>query len=200
MGILTSLHGRLVGLNGRGKLCAPNGYVSHPASVEEMACGSGFSGGVGAVYKVSTFRDGDIIRTRILLDLTGLASIATDGDIIGVGANPAHIGQFLTVRGGTPFAAKMTCLEVPAGGLADIDVYMATEGTGILDGAIGSLTETQLLAQGGAWTLALVKAFADPAALGDKYLYLTAGASSGAGTYTAGKFEIEILGLPPANP
>lgn len=200
MGILTSLHGRLFGLTRTGKACAPFGFTSLPDNVDGMVCGTGISGGTGTVYKGSTFRDGDIIRTRILIDLTGLASIATDGDIIGVGANPAHIGQFLTSRGGTPFAATMECLEVPAGGLPDIDVFMADEGTGVLDGAISALTETVLLTQGGNWTLALKKAFADPAALGSKYLYLTAGAASGAGTYTAGKFEITILGLPPASP
>jgi hypothetical protein len=88
----------------------------------------------------------------------------------------------------------MTCLEVPAGASADIDLYFATEGTGVEDGGIAALTETALVTSGGNWTLARILAFADPASLADKYLYLTNGAAAGAGTYTAGKFLISILG------
>jgi hypothetical protein len=88
----------------------------------------------------------------------------------------------------------MTCLEVPVGGVTDIDLYYATEGTGVFDGAVTSLTEIALITSGAAWTLALTKAIADPAALADKYLYLTGGAAGTAATYTAGKFLLELKG------
>lgn len=177
-----------------GEFIGENGVLKMPGNTIAVGAGAGITAGVGTIYKSAVQRTGNVFYSSILLDLTGLASIATDLDIIGVGALPAYIAQFNATRQGTPFAGAMTCLEVPAGGLADIDLYYATEGTGVLDGGVAALTETALITAGGSWTLMLMKAMADPAALADKYLYLTAGAASGAGTYTAGKFLIEIWG------
>jgi hypothetical protein len=82
---------------------------------------------------------------------------------------------------------------VPTGGVTDIDLYSATEATGVFDAGIGTLVETALLTQGGAWTLALTKAIGSvPAA--DQYLYLTGGAAGTAAAYTAGKFLIVFEG------
>lgn len=87
----------------------------------------------------------------------------------------------------------MTCLEVPAGGADDIDLYSASEATGVFDGKIADLTETALVTSGGAWTLGGMKALsAVPAA--NAYLYLTGGESGTAAAYTAGKFLIELDG------
>ena len=155
--------------------------------------GAGITNGVGAVYKSSAAKVGGIIRTSILIDLTGLASSTTDLDIIGVGASVAHLGRITAADCGTILTGRVTCLEVPAGGADDIDLYSATEGTGVFDGAVASLTETALLTSGGAWTLALTKALgALPAA--NEYLYLTGGEAGTAATYTAGKFLIEFEG------
>jgi len=155
--------------------------------------GAGITGGVGTVYKSSAVKIGGVIRTSILIDLTGLASSTTDLDIIGVGASVAHLGRITAADCGTVLTGRMTCLEVPAGGADDIDLYSATEGTGVFDGAVASLTETALLTSGGAWTLALTKSLgAMPAA--NEYLYLTGGEAGTADTYTAGKFLIELEG------
>ncbi len=87
----------------------------------------------------------------------------------------------------------MTCLEVPVGGADDVDLYAATEGTGVFDGAVASLAETAIVTAGGAWTLALTKAITGiPAA--NQYLYLTGGEAGTADVYTAGKFLIEFEG------
>lgn len=155
--------------------------------------GVGVTAGTGTVYKNSARTVGGIIYTNILIDLTGLASSTTDLDIIGVAGGPAHIGQVTAAQNGTILALRMTCLEVPAGGADDVDLYAATEGTGEFDGAVGDLAETALVTSGGAWTANAQKiATADVAA--DKYLYLTGGEAGTAATYTAGKFLIEMWG------
>lgn len=159
------------------------------------AAGAGITGGTGTVYKNSVERVGNIITTQILIDLTGLASSTTDLDIIGVGSSAAHLGQITTAKNGTILAGTMTCLEVPAGGADDIDLYSATEATGVFDGGIAALTETALITSGAAWTLALTKAFGTDVAA-NQYLYLVGGEAGTAATYTAGKFLITLYGYP----
>jgi hypothetical protein len=158
-----------------------------------MAAGSGFPG-AGTVYKTSVQKVGDVVITRIVIDLTGAKSSTTDLDIIGTHAtDPAHIGQVTAAKNGTNIAGRMTCLELPAGGVTDIDLYSATEGTGAFDGGIAALAETALVTSGGAWATGTTKGFlADVAA--DQYLYLTGGAAGTAATYTGGKFLIELFG------
>ena len=155
--------------------------------------GTGISSGTGTVFKSSVQRVGGIIKTSLLIDLTGLASSTTDLDIIGVGATAAYLGQITAARNGTILTGRMTCLEVPAGGADDIDLYAATEATGVFDAGIGTLAETALVTSGGAWSLGLTKGFSGiPAA--NQYLYLCGGEAAANGTYTAGKFLIELEG------
>lgn len=156
--------------------------------------GAGFTGGTGTIYKNRVVKEGSIIITQYLFDLTGLGSSTTDLDIIGVGSSAAYLGQVTAATNGTILAGQMTCLEVPTGGVTDIDVYWATEGTGVFDGGIAALTETVLLTNGGAWTLNLGKSFADPVGIANGYIYLTCGAAGTAATYTAGKFIITLYG------
>lgn len=159
--------------------------------------GAGITAGTGTVYEAGVIRVGDIYMTQILVDLTGLNSDATEGDIIGVDAatDPCHFGAITTAESGTLIAGSVQCLETPAGGEVDIDLYAATEATGVTDGAIGSLTETALMAAAGDWTAGTTKALTAFPADG-QYLYLTVGTASTptAGTYTAGKFLITLYG------
>lgn len=159
-----------------------------------LAAGTGITAGVGTIYRASGFKVGGIVKTEILIDLTGLASSTTDLDIIGVGTGPAYIGQITTAKNGIILAGRMTCLEAPVGGVTDIDLYWATEATGKFDDAVSGLTETALITAGGAWTLALAKSLADPVGIANGYLYLTGGAGGTAAAYTAGKFLIELFG------
>ena len=93
----------------------------------------------------------NIVKTSIMIDLTGLRDGGTAGDIIGKdGDGVAFIGQVTTANQGTVFGVTMTCVETPAGGGTDIDLYSATEGTGVNDTAIGDLTETQVINAGAA--------------------------------------------------
>lgn len=156
-----------------------------------LSAGAGFAG-TGTVYKSSVVREGDFLKTTIFIDLTGAASSTTDLDIIGTDG-VSHIGQITAAVNGTIVGGSMTCLEVPAGGADDIDLYAATEGTGAFDGGVAALTETALITAGGAWSSGECAGMvAVPAA--NQYLYLTGGEAGTAATYTAGKFLIELLG------
>ncbi len=173
---------------------ALNNVLNPNSAVMTIGAGPGITTGTGTIYRNSVTRVGGMIYTDIMIDLTGLASSTTDLDIIGVGTGAAHIGQIDLRESGTILSGRMTCLEVPAGGADDIDLYYATEGTGVFDGLVTDLVEVALNTSGAAWTLALTKAFADPAALAGKYLYLCGGEAGTAATYTAGKFLLEIQG------
>jgi len=171
-----------------------SGVQTQTSNTLATEAGAGITGGTGTVYESSVERVGGMIRTTILIDLTGLSSTATGGDIIGTGTAAAHLGQITTARNGTIFAGQVTCWEVPTTGDDDIDLYSAVEDTGAYDDAISGLDETALLAAGGAWTLGSANAkplTALPAA--DEYLYLTTGATT-AGEYDAGKLMIELWG------
>ncbi len=155
--------------------------------------GEGITGGTDTIYASSVTKIGGIIKTSILLDLDGLSSSTTDLDIIGQGAEVAHLGQITEAQNGTILTGRVTCLEVPVGGVDDIDLYAATEDTGVFDGDIASLTETALVTSGAAWTLGLVRVLsAMPVA--DAFLYLTGGDAGTAAEYSAGKFLIELEG------
>ena len=168
------------------------GVSSFDANTLATEAGTGITGGTGTIYRSSVQRVGGIITTRILIDLTGLRSTAS-GDIIGVNgtSNVCHIGQITAAQNGTILTGSMECFEAPTGGDPDINVHSATEGTGVEDGAISSLTETLLVNAGDATLGSKVYFTAVPAA--DEFLYLTLGDTTDA-DYTAGKLFIELMG------
>lgn len=144
-----------------------------------------------ASFQSSIVRTGDIIKTTIAIDLTGLKSTATGGDIIG-DTGVSYIAQITTAVNGIIIKGNISCAEVPTTGDDDIDLYSATEATGAYDGAIGDLTETALMTSAAALAIGTDKPLtALPAA--NSYLYLTTGATT-AGTYDAGKITIELWG------
>jgi hypothetical protein len=158
-----------------------------------IAAGAGIS--AAERYAASITKSGGLITTRIVVDLTGLVGSATDTDIIGNtgGAANANFGRITAALNGTIIGGSVLCLEVPAGGTADIDFYSAVEATGAQDALITGLTERVLITAGGAWTSGLARGMTGlPAA--DEYLYVCNGAAAG-GTFTAGKFLIELFGV-----
>ena len=171
------------------------GVASLDANTMSVEAGTGITTGSGTIYRSSVIRQGGIITTQILIDLTGLRSTGS-GDIIGVDGTSlvCHIGQIVAATNGTILTGSMECFEAPAGGDADINVFSvhsATEGTGVEDGAIGDLTETLLVNAGDATLGSKVYFTAVPAA--DEFLYLTTGDATDA-DYTAGKLLIELKG------
>ena len=158
--------------------------------------GTGISAGTGTICKSSVVREGDIITTQILVDLTGLASSTTDLDIIGVGAGAAYLCQITAAVNGTILGGHMECYEVPAGGADDIDLYAATEATGVFDAGIGTLVETAVITKGSAWAVGDRLGFIADSVAANKYLYLTGGEAGTAAAYTAGRFVITLIGNP----
>jgi len=163
---------------------------SAAAIANPAATGEGIEG-TAAVYETSVKTENGIVTTSIMIDLTGLQSGGTAGDIIGKnGSGVAYIARITAADNGTVFGVKMTCFEAPAGGDTDIDLYSATEGTGVEDVAISTLTETQIINSG---TLSLgTTAFGTDIAA-DQYLYLV-GQGTADAAYTAGRLLIEIYG------
>lgn len=161
-------------------------------SVTVLTKGAGVS--AAESYAVGYLRNGTLVTTRILVDLTGLVGSATDLDIIGNtgGAADAHFGQITVALNGTMVGGQVTCLEVPAGGADDVDFYSATVSTGAQDVDVTTLTETALVTSGGAWTSGQSKGMTLLPAAND-YLYIVNGEAAG-GTFTAGKFLIELYG------
>lgn len=162
------------------------------------APGSGFLGtGTIVVPTIERAFDpvrGGIVRSSWLIDLTGLGSSTTDLDIIGTGTAAAYFARVRTAEHGTILGGRLECLEVPAGGVTDIDLYAAAEATGVFDGGIAALTETALVTAGGAWTLGLVKGIAPDGITDGLYLYFTGGAAGTAAAYTAGRFLLTLFG------
>lgn len=160
-----------------------------------MTAGAGFTDGAGVIYKNSVSRIGTLIKTEFFIDLTGDSSSTTDLDIIGAGTKVAHFGQITAALNGTILYGQVTCLETPATGVDDIDIYYCTEGTGVFDQNFSALTETAVLTKGGGWSAAAATPIAItglPAA--NSYLYLACGASGTPATYSAGQFLVELWG------
>ena len=154
--------------------------------------GTGITTGTGTVYAASVIKTGGIFHTKILIDLTGLASSGF-GDIIGKAATAnSHIGQITAAVNGTVLGGKMTCLEAPAGGDPDINLWYADEATGAEDAAITSLTNQTQMCDSGDLALNSVISIPTPPAA-DKYIYMVTGAATDA-DYTAGKLLIEFFG------
>ena len=180
---------------------AANGTITVNSGTKMATEATGGAGieGTAAVYitqvnrlKSDVATNVNIVKTTIMIDLTGLKDGGTAGDIIGKdGSGVAFIGKVTTANQGSVFGVTMTCVETPAGGSTDIDLFSATEGTGVNDTAIGDLTETSIINAGAASAGTMV-AGGDIAA--DQYLYLVS-QGTGDATYTAGRFLIEITGF-----
>lgn len=164
-------------------------------SAAVMTPGAGVS--AAESYASGVIKNGDLICTRIVVDLTGLVGSATDLDIIGNtgGAASANFGRVTAALNGTIIGGRVTCLELPAGGADDIDFYSASVGTGaqdviITDASVG--TEVALVTSGAAWASGTVKGMTGVPNAND-YLYIVNGEAAG-GTFSAGKFLIELFG------
>ena len=177
-----------------GSTLAVTGRSTLTGNTIATTAGTGVTTGSGTIYASSARKEGGIYYTSILTDITGLAGSTTLNDIIGVSAAAnCHFGQITAAVSGAILAGLITCLETPAGGDPDIDLYSATVATGTENALVTDLTETVLYARAASWAVHDVKAIsAMPAA--NEYLYLTVGAGGAPGTYTAGKFLIELWG------
>jgi hypothetical protein len=175
---------------------------SNAALITDMpvtSCGAGMAQGNGVKYMPFGKRGAlGMFVEEIFIDLNaaGASSSTTDLDIIGKSAaGAAHIGQITAALNGVVTAITMTCTQVPATGVTDINVCQSSVSTGVFDDAGSGLTNYALLLDAaGAWTLGLTKVFSvNPTA--NYYLYLLGGAAGTPGAYSAGKFVIRIYGV-----
>ena len=159
--------------------------------------GAGAPGkGSGGTYNSWREIAGGVIKTSILVDLTGCTPAGGLHDAIGVvGSDPAHVGQVTTALCGTLFAGRMTVIEDP-NGQVDIDLRSNTSATIAENGDASAATSALLVEKAASWaqgSATMSNGFtALPAA--DTYLYLSKGAESSVSAYTAGKFLIELWG------
>jgi hypothetical protein len=161
-------------------------------AVTALVAGTGITNGTGTVYRSDVQKLGNVLHTRILIDLTGLASSGS-GDIIGkAGTANSHIGQITAAVNGTVLGGKITCFEAPAGGDPDINLWYADEATGAEDAAITSLTNQVQMCDSGDLAIGTVVGIPTPPAA-DKYMYMATGAATDA-DYSAGKILIELFG------
>jgi len=162
----------------------------------QMTVGTGISAVAAAIVKHSVVQVGNIIETTIALDVTGLNSGGADGDVIGKAdtAN-CHYGQITAATNGTILSGYVQCLETPAGGEPDIDLYSNTVATLTEEAGINaSGSEAALLATAADWTNLLAPKGLTAVPAADTYLYLVASGGSTNNTYTAGKFIIKLYG------
>ena len=157
-----------------------------------LTIGTGADGALTSDSGVWT--NGSIIITRLMVDLTNLVGSTTDLDIIGESAaTTCNFGQITAAVNGTIVGGKVTCLEVPAGGVTDIDFYSANEATGTENALITGLVETALVTSGAVWTSGRTLGMTTVPPAND-YIYIVNGAGAVPGTFSAGKFLIELYG------
>ena len=181
-----------------------------------VAPGAGLSSSVFTPDShVREYDNGDIVTT-IKLDLTGLKSVATLGDVIGIdGGGSAALTQVTDARNGKIHGVQMICVETPVGGALEIDLFRAT-GSGLAYSApLTSGNEAAIF--GPVWAengrlepgsgknsqylgsprtdFAISESYVQPVNFisSSDYLYLASGVAT-AGTYTAGKFIIKLRG------
>lgn len=177
--------------NGAEEVSVPTARLSAAGNVGNTA-GVGITG-TATSFVTSVRKLGTLIKTEILIDLAGLNSGGTADDVIGAnGAGVAHLGQITAAVNGTIIAGRMSCLATPTTGDNDIDLWSATEATGVEDTAIGALTETKLCNSGDLTSASVIPLTALPAA--DQYLYLAGGTGDSSATYATGILLIELWG------
>lgn len=174
-----------------GTVTSAGGFIGDLApAVETAEHGAGLIG--TAVAPVTRrWTEAGVIITQFKIDLTGLASVATANDVIGLAAGGnAFIRQYKTEIDGIIFKAELSCIETPAGGDNDVNVVAAASGTLAYDGAGGT---TYGINGGDAVAGQTIQNLVQ-GLTADHYFYLTAGTGDTAGTYTAGQFIFTTWG------
>ena len=164
--------------------------VAVPTALDEG--GAGAEGTGVALSTTRTTEDG-VIVTSIKIDMTGLASVATANDAIGLAAGGvAFIGRNVVANNGVIFKTEFSCIETPVGG--DNDVNVVTNVSGVLEysGAAG----TTYISNSGDLVIGQTIQNLVPAITANHYYYLSAGAGDTAAAYTAGQYLLKLYGHP----
>jgi len=151
------------------------------------------AGAIGTAATPTTYRwiESGVIITQIKIDLTGLASVATADDVIGLAAGgAAYIGRNVVATNGVIFKTSLSCIETPAGGDNDVNVVTSSSAVLAYDGAGG----TSYISNSGDLLAGQTIDNLMPALTANDYYYLTAGTGDTAGTYTAGMYVLTLWG------
>lgn len=178
-----------------GPVESENGFVGDVTGNIEATAATGESGagavGTGAAISISRRQENGTIITETKFDVTGLASVATANDVIGLAAGGvAYIGQNDVALNGIIYKVEFACLEVPAGGDNDINVVSNVSAILEYDGAGG----TAYLSNSGDLLAGQTIQNLVPAITADHYFYLTAGTGDTAAAYTAGQYILRTYG------
>lgn len=151
------------------------------------------AGAIGTALAPRTYRwvENGVIITQIKFDLTGLASVATADDVIGLAAGgAAYIGRNVVATNGIIFKAEFSCIETPAGGDNDVNVVTSSNAALAYDSAGG----TTYISNSGDLVAGQTIQNLVPALTANDYFYLTAGTGDTAATYTAGMYILTLYG------
>ena len=154
--------------------------------------------GIGAIGTSSfgapkTYRrtESGVIITKILIDVTGLASVATGADAIGLTAGAAYFGKNVVADNGIIFKCEWACLETAATGDNEVDVIINTSNTIIKGGALGA----DIMSDSGDLLIGQSVINLIPTMPANYYYYMASGATGDvAGTYSAGQFVFTTWG------
>lgn len=153
------------------------------------------------VTRQTTMRIGNKIITEISVDLASNsnASDTNLGRIIGKSGATENcfIAEISQDTHGLVTYAEMTCLEVPATGVVDIDLRLGTAADdnqgATVSGGVVVIECAADLTKGSRVGAAVTEA--DFESESAKYLYLTSGKAGTTGTYTTGKLLITLEGI-----
>lgn len=151
------------------------------------------AGAIGTAYPPQTRRwtEAGVIVTQIKFDLTGLASVATANDVIGLAAGgAAYIGRNVVANNGVIFKTEFSCIETPAGGDNDVNVVTNSSAALAYDGAGG----TTYISNSGDLVAGQTIQNLVPAITANHYFYLTAGTGDTAAAFTAGMYVLTLYG------
>ena len=172
-------------------ITATGGVIGDLAPAAETA--EHGAGSIGTAATPVTYRwvENGVIITRIKVDLTGLASVATANDVIGLAAGgAAYIGRNFVATNCIIFKTEFSCIETPTVGDNDVNVVANSSAAIAYDGAGG----TTYLSNSGDLLAGQTIENLVPALTANDYYYLTAGTGDTAGTYTAGMYILTTYG------
>ncbi len=157
------------------------------------ATGSGFDA-VSPSVRISNI-NGEIVTT-ILVDIGAgsiVSSAATNKFIGEALSNNAYLTKLSSDKNGYIYRATMACIEAPATGDAEIDLYLAINNPSTGGDAIGEL---QVIDSGESWVLGKhVDSGSFTITVGAKDYYVgLAHVNISDNTYTSGKFIIKLYG------
>ncbi len=189
-GLLTVQSGGAVTLNA-GSTLTNNATGVRTAQAAEHGAGAIGTSSFGAP-QTRRWTDAGVIVTQIKFDLTGLRSVATANDVIGLQAGgTANIGRNVEATNGVIFKTEFSCLETPTGGDNDINVVVNSSSSLAYDGAGGT---TYAGGNAGDLLKGQTISFLTPAFTEGDYYYLTAGTGDTLGDYTAGMYIFTTYG------